>query len=100
MSEKAPAAGASGVPEASAEAVSIDVSAVQLMARVPYPVSSVLFSVEHPAASRHADANSKLFFHSSPDRSVKDVVGIVGCFVRCREDGGMCPSTAGRITGM
>ncbi|WP_349932630.1 hypothetical protein [Alistipes onderdonkii] len=57
VSEKAPAAGASGVPEASAEAVSIDVSAVQLMARVPYPVSSVLFSVEHPAASRHADAN-------------------------------------------
>ena len=38
--------------------------------------------------------------YSSPDRSVKDVVGIVGCFVRCREDGGMCPSAAGRITGM
>jgi len=43
VSEKAPAAGASGVPEASAEAVSIDVSAVQLMARVPYPVSSRFF---------------------------------------------------------
>lgn len=57
VSEKAPAAGASGVPEASAEAVSIDVSAVQLTDRVPYPVVSGAFSVEHPAASRPADAN-------------------------------------------
>ena len=48
--------GAAGIREVSSDAASIEPSAVQLTFSVPYSVPSALFSVEHPAASRAADA--------------------------------------------